>query len=228
MKRFFRRAGSPTLARWYTSIVMSSTSREQGVHGPRSAPMSLHCVLLAPRGVDVPAELIRSLDARSTAVFETTTEYEALAALLRSDADSTSTDVLLLIEPDRHADRCVELARAVQIYAPTVRIWRHQKDASPSLASYILPAEPTEAEQVQAVRTSLRAGESPYDRASRESAPPSLRLVVDDDSHDPAPETGSDPDHATTDSDGLLSADEIEMLMDPLFEAKPRRGGDSR
>lgn len=209
---------------------MSSTRREQGVQGARSAPTSLRCVLLAPEGTAPPEDLTRSLESRATDVHQAATEYHALAALLTPDTDPGSADVLLLIEPDEHAERCVELARAVQIYAPTVRIWRHQKDASPSLAAYILPAEPTEAEQVDAVRASLRADESPYDRATRESAPPSLRLVVDEDHHEPANETAPDPDDESdsTDSDGLLSADEIEMLMDPLFEPKPRRGGDSR
>lgn len=209
-------------------MVMSSTRREQGVQGPRSAPASLRCVLLAPQGASVPSELTRSLEARATEVLEAATEYEALATLLRAGPGSKSADVLLLIEPDEHAGRCAELARAVQVYAPTVRIWRHQRDATPSLASYILPAEPTEAEQVEAVRASLRADETPYERAARDAALPSLRLVVDDDAHNGTAEAGTASDDDQTDADGLLSADEIEMLMDPLFEPKPRRGGDPR
>ena len=219
--------GSVGARRWYTSTGMSSTRREHGVHGARPTAAALRCVLLSPDGTTPPHELTDSLKNRDAEVVRAGSEYEALAALVRAHGDPTA-DVLLLVEPDEHSERCIELARAVQVYAPTVRIWRHQLNATPSLAAYILPAEPSESEQVEAVRAGLRAAETPYERAARDSAQPSLRLVGDDDHAEEPTEAVDTPIDDPTESDGLLSADEIEMLMDPRFDPKPRRGSDSR
>jgi hypothetical protein len=209
---------------------MTGTLRDQRVHGSRSAQTALRCVLLAPEGCTAPEELTRSLKAREAEVVLAPSVYEALAALMAS-SESPSTPVLLLLEPEQHADRCLELARAAQIFAPSARVWRHIASQTPSLAAYTFPSEPTEAEQVSAVREELRANETPYDKARRESTAPSLRLVVDE-PDDVAPSAGTDDGviHAGADHDdpGLLSADELEMLMDPIYEPKPRRGGDSR
>ncbi len=217
-------------SRWYTASGMTGTLRDQRVHGTRSARLALRCVLFAPDGSTPPEELTRSLAARDAELVVAPTTFEALAALLVHSNDRT-TPVLLLLEPDQHADRCVELARAAQIFAPSARVWRHCANQTPSLAAYDFPSEITEAEQVAAVREELRSAETPYDKARRESAAPSLRLVMDepDDVSVTAAVNHQDLDNRDSDDDpGLLTADELEMLMDPIYEPKPRRGGDPR
>ena len=214
---------------------MAGTQRENGVQGSRPTQAVLRCVLLGPEGLATPADLHRSLEARGSTVTRVDDEYAALATLIeleRSAAPHTpqaskNTVALLLLEPERHAQRCQDLYGAAQLYSPHTVIWQYRPSQTPSLSAYLPPKDPaalSEAEQIDQVRQDVRASETPYEQAVRSSAPPSLRLVVDDD-HQPHSEAADESDD---DSDGLLSSDEIEMLMDPLFDTKPRRGGDHR
>lgn len=186
----------------------------------------------------MPEDLTRSLKARDARVFSADSVYAALAMLIelsRATNECRTMPVLLLIEPDDHAEQCVELARATQLFVPTARIWRHAAGRSPALAAYVVRKEPTEAEQIAQARAAIRSDEDPYDRTRRESAQPSLRLVLDDE-EEPKPVRGAAAAPADAETapgaeqaaeDGLLTPDEIEMLMDPIFEPKPRRGGGS-
>lgn len=214
---------------------MAGTQREHGVHGSRPSEVVLRCVLLGPPDLTTPADLHRSLEARGSSVTRVDDEYTALATLIEFERASEpqtpqtrkSAIALLMLEPERHAHRCEELYRAAQLYTPRAVIWQYCPSQTPSLSAYLPPKDPealSEAEQIEQVRRETRAAETPYEQAVRSSAPPSLRLVIDDD-HQPHTEAAEDSEE---ESDGLLSSDEIEMLMDPLFETKPRRGGDQR
>ncbi|MFG0291998.1 MAG: hypothetical protein ACF8MJ_02465 [Phycisphaerales bacterium JB050] len=209
---------------------MTGTLRDQRVHGTRSAQTALRCVLLAPEDSTPPQELVRTLEARDAELVLVSSTYEALAALMTM-TESSVTPVLLLVEPEQHAERCLELARAAQVFVPHARVWRHISSQTPSLAAYTFPSEASEAEQVAAIRAELRANETPNDRAVRESTAPTLRQVVED-PHDPPSDSATasvitEPETEHEES-GLLTADELEMLMDPIYETKPRRGGDPR
>lgn len=208
---------------------MTGMHREHGVQGTRPNQALLRCVLLGPPDFPTPPDLLHSIEARGGTVIRPTDEYAALAHLIQLHETSDAKPgplVLLLLEPDLHADRCAQLARALQIYAPRVVAWQHARAATPTLSAYQPPAEPDESQLIEETREAVRAEQSPYEKAVRASAAPSLRLVIDEDT--PPQSTPDQDEDDDRQSDGLLSADEIEMLMDPLFETKPRRGGDQR
>ncbi len=214
---------------------MAGTQREHGVHGSRPTPAELRCVLLGPPNAPTPPDLHESLEARGSAVTRVDDEYCALATLISMDRAAAQpaptgrrTTALLLLQPDMHAERCAELHRAVQLYSPSTVVWQFRPGHRPSLCAYQPPEDPlakTEAEHIDEARRSARASETPYEQAARASAPPSLRLVTDQDDRPEPASFGNRPDE---EQDGLLSSDEIEMLMDPLFDTKPRRGSDPR
>lgn len=214
---------------WYTVSNMAGMSSEHGVQGSRPTQAVLRCVVFGPSDHPTPTDLQRSLESRGSAITRVDDAYNALADLIRferADTDSEQASrpgpiALLLLEPKLHEDRCAELAQAAQIYAPHAVIWQHSPAQSPSLSAYLPPKPPDESQHIEQARQAARADESPYERAARSVAPPTLRLVMDDDTG--APDRSYQPD-SEDDSDNLLSAEEIEMLMDPLFESKPRRG----
>lgn len=214
---------------------MTGVQRDHGVHGQRPTPASLCCVLFAPSGRSVPAELEQSLRHRNATICLVADPYTALAELIeRSRGAETDTHtVLLLLEPDDHFEACSELARAAMIYAQRVLLWQHRASANPRLSAFVVPRavnKAAEAEAIEAVRASAQTRESTYDRLVREPAGPTLRLVVDEDLYNPrtdsAPSVSEDDDldHQAA----VLSEDELEMLMDPLFEPPSRTGGDQR
>lgn len=208
---------------------MAGMQSEHGVQGSRPTQAVLRCVVFGPPGHPTPTDLQRSLEARGSVITRADDEYNALAGLItleQADPDSEQAShsgpiALLLLEPHLHADRCAQLAEAAQIFAPRAVIWQHSPTQSPSLSAYLPPKPPDESEHIEQARQAVRADESPYERAARSAAAPTLRLVMDDETD--APARGHEPD-SEDESDSLLSAEEIEMLMDPLFEAKPRRG----
>lgn len=214
---------------------MAGTQREHGVHGSRPTPAELRCVLLGPPGTPTPPDLHESLEARGSTVTRVDDEFSALATLISMDRAAAQparserrTTALLLLQPDLHAERCTELHRAVQLYSPATVVWQFRPGHRPSLCAYQPPQDPeapTEAEHIDEARRSARAGETPYEQAARAAAPPSLRLVTD---QDDLPLPDQVERHTDDQHDGLLSSDEIEMLMDPLFDTKPRRGSDPR
>lgn len=214
---------------WYTVLNMAGMQSEHGVQGSRPTQAVLRCIVFGPRDHPTPADLQHSLEARGSTITRADDQYNALAALIEleqagDDPEQASRPgpiALLLLEPQQHADRCAQLAQAAQIYAPRAVIWQHSPTQRPSLSAYLPPKPPDETEHIEQARQAARAEETPYERAARSTAAPTLRLVIDDEAD--APGRSHQPE-SEEDGDSLLSAEEIEMLMDPLFESKPRRG----
>jgi len=208
---------------------MAGMQSEHGVQGSRPTQAVLRCVVFGPSGHPTPTDLQRSLEARGSSITRVDDEYNALAGLINLEQADDETEqasrpgpiALLLLEPQLHADRCAQLAEASQIFAPRAVIWQHSPTQSPSLSAYLPPKPRDETQHIQQAREAARADETPYQRAARSAAAPTLRLVIDDEADAPVRAHQSESED---ESDSLLSAEEIEMLMDPLFETKPRRG----
>lgn len=218
----------------YTAQVMTGVQRDHGVHGQRPIPALFCCVLLGPDGVSTSPDLDRSLRDRSAQVTRPSDPYHALVELIelerRPKAAEADRVVLLLLEPDEHLDRCIELAKAARVFTPRVLIWQHCQSETPRLSGFVIPKADDEQQQIEAIRQEARQHESPYEMAARLASAPTLRLVIDeDDQPDPQPEIVRPEVRYDDDTHpSQLTDDELDMLMDPLFDPVPRRGGDKR
>lgn len=179
------------------------------------------CVLLRPRGMSAPADLIAALKRRAAGLTECDDPHAAMAELCRRASpgrDAKPTHLILtLVEPARILG-LDDLRAAIDAYAPGVATWVYDHTANPRLRA----AEPR-------VTSTRRPPPRP---PARPTDTPSLRLTGSaaieakpaQASPAPADPTPSSPPRTTSAAD-LLSDEELSMLLSP-----PRRpaGRDER
>ena len=173
------------------------------------------CVLLRPRGVAAPADLLAALRRRAAGLTECDDPHAAMAELCRRvgrDREASSTHLILtLVEPARIAG-LDDLRASIDAYAPGVATWVYDHTANPRLRA----AEPrAKARAHVTARPPARPTEAPNLRLAGSG---SIEAKPSANSEEPAEApTPSTPPRTTSAAD-LLSDEELSMLL-----SAPRR-----
>jgi hypothetical protein len=177
------------------------------------------CLLVAPRGYDVPVDLLDGLRRRSVQVREVTDAPTAMLLLARQVFTS-----LIILEPAAQPDAAA-LAAAVKRYYPRVVLWQYRWNTEPRLVHFgdaapIAAPPPVTTGPVAPVKPppqpTQRAQPVPASIADIDLPDDDEALMRDLDSRTAdAPKAAFEPPDAT-----LLSDDELQML---LGGAPPRK-----